>query len=152
MFWQGLSFWYDNYGLWPWQAKPRPKTEKGLPLQAIISMMNNHNLFLCHPAVLGSRNLAICFLSQLFYSHFDIVKIWRQHCFQFCLTTRWRIQRLMTQFIDRSVVVIGRSIKCNRTAMHYKRLSSVMNREADSYPEKQGSKPGRASFFSMDPF
>ena len=26
MFWQGLSFWYDNYGLWPWQAKPRPKT------------------------------------------------------------------------------------------------------------------------------
>ena len=32
-------------------------------------------LFLCHPAVLGSRNFAICFLSQLFYSHFDIVKI-----------------------------------------------------------------------------
>ena len=27
MFWQGLIFfWYDNYGLWPWQAKPRPKT------------------------------------------------------------------------------------------------------------------------------
>ena len=25
MFWQGLIFWYDNYGLWPWQAKPRPK-------------------------------------------------------------------------------------------------------------------------------
>ena len=48
-----------------------------IPLQAIISMMNNHNLdlFLCHPAVLGSRNLAICFHSQLFYSHFDIVKI-----------------------------------------------------------------------------
>ena len=19
------DFWYDNYGLWPWQAKPRPK-------------------------------------------------------------------------------------------------------------------------------
>ena len=26
MFWQGLILWYDNYGLWPWQAKPRPKT------------------------------------------------------------------------------------------------------------------------------
>ena len=26
MFWQGLIFWYDNYGLWPWLAKPRPKT------------------------------------------------------------------------------------------------------------------------------
>ena len=51
------------------------KTEKGLPLEAIISMMNKHNLCLCHPAVLGSRNFAICFLSQLFYSHFDIVKI-----------------------------------------------------------------------------
>ena len=24
MFWQGLILWYDNYGLWPWQAKPRP--------------------------------------------------------------------------------------------------------------------------------
>ena len=22
----GVNFWYDNYGLWPWQAKPRPKT------------------------------------------------------------------------------------------------------------------------------
>ena len=20
----GDDFWYDNYGLWPWQAKPRP--------------------------------------------------------------------------------------------------------------------------------
>ena len=45
----------------------------------------------------------------------------------------------MTQFIDRSVVVIG--IRCNRTALQYKRLSSVMNRVADSHPEKQGSKP-----------
>ena len=47
--------------------------------------------------------------------------------------------------IDRSVVVIG--IRCSRTALHYKRLSSVMNRVADSHPEKQGSRPGRASFF-----
>ena len=22
----GVEFWYDNYGLWPWQAQPRPKT------------------------------------------------------------------------------------------------------------------------------
>ena len=22
----GVDFWYDSYGLWPWQAKPRPKT------------------------------------------------------------------------------------------------------------------------------
>ena len=22
----GVDFWYDNYGLWPWQTKPRPKT------------------------------------------------------------------------------------------------------------------------------
>ena len=29
----------------------------------------------------------------------------------------------------------------------YKRLSSAVNRVADSYPEKQGSRPGRASFF-----
>ena len=62
--------------------------------------------------------------------------------------------KLMTQFIDRCVVVIG--IRCNRTALLYKRLSSVMNRVADSHPEKQGSKPGRASlffyFFLMDPF
>ena len=46
-----------------------------LPLMAIISMMNKPNPFLCHPAVLESRNFAICFLSQLFYSRFGIVKI-----------------------------------------------------------------------------
>ena len=51
------------------------KKEKGLPLYAIISMMNEPNPLLCHPAVLGSRNFATCFLSQLFYSQFDIVKI-----------------------------------------------------------------------------
>ena len=51
------------------------KTEKGLPLYAIISMPNEPNPFLCHPAVLGSRNFAICLLSQLLYSQFDIVKI-----------------------------------------------------------------------------
>ena len=34
------------------------------------------------------------------------------------------------------------------TVLHYKRLSSVMNRVADSHAEKQGSKPARApSFF-----
>ena len=38
-------------------------------------------------------------------------------------------------------------IRCSRTALHYKRLSSVMNRVADSHPEKQGSRPGRASSF-----
>ena len=38
-------------------------------------------------------------------------------------------------------------IRCSRTALHYKRLSSVMNRVADSRPEKRGSRPGRASFF-----
>ena len=50
------------------------KTEKGLHLYAIISMLNEPNPFLCHPAVLGSRNFATCLLSQLFYSQFDIVK------------------------------------------------------------------------------
>ena len=38
-------------------------------------------------------------------------------------------------------------IRCSRTALQYKRLSSVMNRVADSDPEKQGSKPARASSF-----
>ena len=50
------------------------KRRKGLPLYAIISMLNEPNLFLCHPAVLGSSNFATCFLSQLFYSQFEIVK------------------------------------------------------------------------------
>ena len=39
MLWQGLIFWYDNYGLWPWQAKPRPK----------MNMLNMHALML-HPS------------------------------------------------------------------------------------------------------
>ena len=49
-------------------------------------MLNEPNPFLCHPAVLGSRNCATCFLSQLFYSQFDIVKTWRQH-WQHCWKT-----------------------------------------------------------------
>ena len=40
-------------------------------------------------------------------------------------------------------------IRCSRTTLHYKRLSSVMNRVADSHPEKQGSKPARASSFFL---
>ena len=38
-------------------------------------------------------------------------------------------------------------MNCSHTALQYKRLSSVMNRVADTHPEKQGSKPSRASFF-----
>ena len=38
-------------------------------------------------------------------------------------------------------------IRCSRTVLHYKRHSSVMNRVADSHPEKQGSRPGRATSF-----
>ena len=39
------------------------------------------------------------------------------------------------------------SYRCNRTALQYKWLSSVMSRVADTDPEKQGSNPPRASFF-----
>ena len=38
-------------------------------------------------------------------------------------------------------------IRCSRTALHYKRLSSVMNRVADSNSDKKGSKQARASSF-----
>ena len=72
------------------------KTEKGLPLYAIISTPNDPNPFLCHPAVLGSRNFATCFLSQWFYSQFDIVKYKESFVFN-----------SVTYLIDRSVVVIG---------------------------------------------
>ena len=71
------------------------KTEKGLPLYAVVSMHMEPNPFLCHPAVLGSRKFAVCFLSQLFHSQFDIAIIWRQHCFRFCYTTWWRIYKDM---------------------------------------------------------
>ena len=54
---------------------------------------------------------------------------------------------MMTQLIGRSVVVIG--IRCNHTALQYKRLSSVMSRVADSHTEKQGSKPGPTIFFFL---
>ena len=49
------------------------KMEKGLPSYAIISKHIEPNPFLCHPAILGSRKLATCFLSHLFYSQFGIV-------------------------------------------------------------------------------
>ena len=31
-------FWFDNYGLWPWQAKPRPKTLLCICCQATICL------------------------------------------------------------------------------------------------------------------
>ena len=40
----------------------------------IISMQNEPNPFLYHPTSLGSRKLATCFLSHVFYSQFSIVK------------------------------------------------------------------------------
>ena len=41
IFWQGLIFWFDNYDLWPWQAKPRPKN---------IFMLNSteHGILIAH--------------------------------------------------------------------------------------------------------
>ena len=50
-------------------------------IYAIISMQNEPNPFLCHPSVPGSRKLAKCFLSHLFYSQFGIVKICQQPLF-----------------------------------------------------------------------
>ena len=44
------------------------KTEKGLTLFAIISMQNETNPFLCHPAVLGSRSL----LHVFFHTYFTL--------------------------------------------------------------------------------
>ena len=35
----GVDFWYDNYGLWPWQAKPRPQTTKGPAQKGMFSYM-----------------------------------------------------------------------------------------------------------------
>ena len=57
-----------------WDTNSSTKTETGLPLYAIISMQNESNPFLCHPAVLGSRKFATCFLSHFSYSQFGIVK------------------------------------------------------------------------------
>ena len=51
------------------------KRRKAYLLYAIISTQNVPYPFLCHPTVLGSRKFATCFLLQLFYDQFDIVKI-----------------------------------------------------------------------------
>ena len=50
------------------------KTEIGLPLYAISSMYNEPLPFLCQSAVLHRRKLAACFLSNLFYSQFGLLK------------------------------------------------------------------------------
>ena len=34
-----VDFWYDNYGLWPWQAKPRPKITNMAYDDSVISFM-----------------------------------------------------------------------------------------------------------------
>ena len=50
------------------------KKEIGLPLYAITSMQNKPYPFLCQSAVLDHRKLAACFLSNLFYSQFGLLK------------------------------------------------------------------------------
>ena len=49
------------------------KRRKAYIFYSIMSMQNESNPFLCHPAVLDSRKLATWILSHLFYSHFGIV-------------------------------------------------------------------------------
>ena len=50
------------------------QTEICLPLYAITSMQSEPYPFLCQSAVLDCRKLAACFLSNLFYSQFDLLK------------------------------------------------------------------------------
>ena len=50
------------------------KKEMGLPLYAITSMQNEPYPFLCQSAVLDRRKFAACFLSNLFYSQFGLLK------------------------------------------------------------------------------
>ena len=50
------------------------KKRIGLFLYAITSMQNEPNPFLCHSAVRDRRKLAACFLSNLFYSQFGLLK------------------------------------------------------------------------------
>ena len=108
-------------------------------------MQNEPNPFLCQPAVLGSRKLATCFLSQLFYSQFDSSKY--EDSIVFNSVSRYDDVYMMTQFIDRNAV----GIRCNRTALWYKRLPSATSRAVDSHPGKQSSNPSQAFFFVMSP-
>ena len=41
----GVDFWYDNYGLWPWQAKPRPKTIAFIHLSEMANPIKSINAF-----------------------------------------------------------------------------------------------------------
>ena len=49
-----------------WYTNPSTKTEKGLPLYAIISMQNEPNPFLCHPEVLEAEILEHVFFHNCF--------------------------------------------------------------------------------------
>ena len=50
------------------------KNGESLHLYAVMTMLNEPNPFMCHRAVLGSTHFTTCFLLQLFYPQFDIVK------------------------------------------------------------------------------
>ena len=73
MFWQGLIFWYDNHGLWPWQAKPRPKifTLQEMPVNAYWGVLFETVYF---PYTVNSRYLEVkgILSKTLRYPYFDI--------------------------------------------------------------------------------
>ena len=41
----GVDFWFNNYGFWPWQAKPRPKMAKSVQAKTLVYFIDIHLLF-----------------------------------------------------------------------------------------------------------
>ena len=56
------------------EIKFHQKKEIGLPLYAITFMQNEPYPFLCQSAFLDRRKFAACFISNLFYSRFGLLK------------------------------------------------------------------------------
>ena len=82
--WQPLMYLKTLFGHCYW----------GLPLYAIISMQNELNPFLCHPAVLDCWKLfsfTITFIFTRSWHH----EICKQYCCDICFTTRWRCMHIL---------------------------------------------------------
>ena len=92
MFWQGLILWYDNYGLWPWQAKPRPKTVWNIII--LHHSYVEHDMMMCRVQE-WQLSLSYCL------SYFPLMVSGAISCLLHNLKTVWNILMKLYSYIEK---------------------------------------------------
>ena len=61
----GVDFWYDNYGLWPWQAKPRQKNQTIYTYIYLLILCRMTGIFIVLPETKMSEKIIMKSVSMV---------------------------------------------------------------------------------------